>query len=168
MLIFKRLTIALLAIALTACGFHLRGSQSGSTATLLSYQTLSIVGDNQSSIGINLADLMRGQVHIVTAPAPAQVTAEIGEITHSRTTATKNAQGRVTEYRVYASVSVQAYDANKNQLLAPTRLTISRLLSAGDGYVTGLEFEESRLIDVMDLELANQIQYRLRAIKLAR
>ena len=57
---------------------------------------------------------------------------------------------------------------NKNQLLAPTRLTISRLLSAGDGYVTSLELEEARLIDVMDLELANQIQYRLRAIKLAK
>ncbi|MGB5108434.1 MAG: LPS assembly lipoprotein LptE [Formosimonas sp.] len=166
--IFKHLTIALCAIALTACGFHLRGSQGASTATVLSYQTLSIVGDTQSSIGVNLANLMRGQVHVVTAPAPAQVTTEIGEVNHSRTTATKNAQGRITEYRVYASVSVQAYDVNKNQLLAPTRLTISRLLSAGDGYVTSLELEEARLIDVMDLELANQIQYRLRAIKLAK
>ena len=68
--------------------------------------------------------------------------------------------------QVSTFATMQAYDANKKQLIAPVRLSISRTLSAGDGYDTGLDLEESRLYNDIDIELANQMQYRLRAIKL--
>lgn len=159
--------IALCVSALTACGFHLRGSQNASSATLMTYQTLNIVGDTDSNIAQNLANLMRGQVRIVdNKTTPAQVTTEIGDVSHSKDILTKNSQGRITEYRLFGSVTIQAYDANKQLLIAPTRLTVTRTLSAADGYITGLDLEEARLADDMDLELANQIQYRLRAIHL--
>jgi len=162
----KITTVTLCVSLLTACGFHLRGSQNAGSTTMMTYQTLAIVGDTESNIAQNLTNIMRGQVRLVDTTTPAQVTTEIGDVSHSRSVLTKNAQGRITEYRLYGSVTIQAYDVNKQRLIEPTRLTVTRTLSAGDGYVTGLDLEESRLADDMDLELANQIQYRLRAIRL--
>ena len=151
------------ALSLSACGFHLRGSTN---ATAMSYKTLSIIGDAKSNLPNQLAAVMRGQVIQITPPAPAQVTAEIGDITRTKAVSSKNASGRAIEYRLSTFVTMQAYDANKKQLIAPVRLSISRTLSAGDGYDTGLDLEESRLYNDIDIELANQMQYRLRAIKL--
>lgn len=151
------------ALSLSACGFHLRGSTN---ATAMTYKTLSIIGDTKSNLPNQLADVMRGQVIQVTPPAPAQVTAEIGEVIHTKAVSSKNAAGRAIEYRLSTFATMQAYDANKKQLIAPVRLSISRTLSAGDGYDTGLDLEESRLYNDIDIELANQMQYRLRAIKL--
>ena len=163
----RKISIIVLCVsALTACGFHLRGSQNAGSATLMTYQTLNIVGDTESNIAQNLANIMRGQVRVVDKTTPAQVTTEIGDVSHSKAILTKNSQGRITEYRLFGSVTIQAYDANKQPLIAPTRLTVTRTLSAADGYITGLDLEEARLADDMDLELANQIQYRLRAIRL--
>ena len=156
-------SIVAVALSLSACGFHLRGSTG---ATAMTYNTLSIIGDSKSNLPNQLADVMRGQVIQVTPPAPAQVTAEIGDIVHTKAVSSKNAAGRAIEYRLSTFATMQAYDANKKQLIAPVRLSISRTLSAGDGYDTGLDLEESRLYNDIDIELANQMQYRLRAIKL--
>jgi LPS-assembly lipoprotein len=158
----RRLLIVCSVIVLTACGFHLRGSQG---SVPLSFTTLAIVGDTKSTIARNLTDIMRGQVNIAPA-ATAQVIAEVGEITHHKIVLTKDSQGRASEYRLYANVTMQAYANNKDQLISPTRLSVTRTLSTGNGYDTGIDLEESRLYADMDAQLANQLQYRLRAIKL--
>lgn len=149
-------------LLLTACGFQLRGSQ-GSVA--LAFKTLSIVGDASSQVAQNLTNLMRNQVSMVAAPAPAQVIVELGKTEHTKATLTKDAQGRISEYRLYANITMQAYAANKDQLIKPVTLSVTRTLSTGNGYDTGIDLEESRMYADMDSELANLIQYRLRVVK---
>ena len=150
-------------LVVTACGFHLRGSPGSIPMT---FKTLSIVGENKTVLARTLADVMRGQVIMIQAPAPAEVIVELGEVQHSKNVSVKDSQGRVSEYRLYSNVTIQAYAANKDQLIKPVTLSISRTLSTGTGYDTGIDLELSRLYGTMDAELANQIQYRLRAIKL--
>ena len=147
-------------LLLTACGFQLRGSQ-GTTA--LSFKTLSVVSESDSLVAQSLIDLMRGQVQVVTGSA--QVTVELSVPEHSKTILTKDAQGRASEYRLYSKVTMQAYAVNKDQLISPVTLTVTRTLSTGNGYDTGLDLEEARLYADMDATLANQIQYRLRALQ---
>ena len=62
------------------------------------------------------------------------------------------------------SVIVQMYDAQKNQLLVPTRLSTSRNLIIGAGYATAEDVEYERLYTDMAQELANSIAYRIRAV----
>lgn len=156
----RRSFIISLILLLTACGFHLRGSQ-GTTA--LSFKTLSVVSESDSLVAQSLIDLMRGQVQVVTGSA--QVTVELSVPEHSKTILTKDAQGRASEYRLYSKVTMQAYAVNKDQLISPVTLTVTRTLSTGNGYDTGLDLEEARLYADMDATLANQIQYRLRALQ---
>ena len=156
----RRIIIISCLTALTACGFHLRGSQ-GTTA--LSFKTLSVVSESDSLVAQSLIDLMRGQVQVVTGSA--QVTVELSVPEHSKTILTKDAQGRASEYRLYSKVTMQAYAVNKDQLISPVTLTVTRTLSTGNGYDTGLDLEEARLYADMDATLANQIQYRLRALQ---
>ena len=75
-----------------------------------------------------------------------------------------NSQSTATEYRVTMSVIVQMYDAQKNQLLVPTRLSTSRNLIIGAGYATAEDVEYERLYTDMAQELANSIAYRIRAV----
>lgn len=163
---FKKIAVVSSLIFLTACGFHLRGS-TGDVA--LSFKTLSIIESNPtatSNLARKVADIMRGQVVQVKPPAPAQATLEIGDISRAKISSNKNASGRTIEYRLTTSTTIQAFDSQKNQLIAPVNLAVSRTLSAGDSYQTGIDLEETKLYDDIDLELANLIQYRLRAIKL--
>ncbi|TDR31557.1 LPS assembly lipoprotein LptE [Hydromonas duriensis] len=161
----KKFVIASFATMLmTACGFHLRGATS---MTAVTYSTLSIVADQKSNLTTQLQDIMRGQVILVKPPAPAQVIAEIGEISHSKAVSNTNSAGRAVEYRLTTSATLQAYTAQKNQLIPPSRISVSRTLSAGDGYDTSLDLETARLYNDLDIELATQMQYRLRSIKLS-
>lgn len=165
MISLKKIALIGSLTLLTACGFHLRGSTGDVT---LSFKTLSIIEANKAAdndIATRLSEIMRGQVVQVKAPAIAQVTLEISEITRSKVSSNKNASGRTIEYRLTNAATIQAFDAQKNQLIAPVNLTVARTLSAGDNYQTGIDLEEAKLYDEMDLELANLIQYRLRAIK---
>ena len=157
------LTLGAIAISVSACGFHLRGSQGTGALT---FTSLSIIDSGKTAVAQNLADIMRRQTTLVTAPTAGQVNAEIGEVRRGKAVLTKDVQGRAVEYRMTSNITMQAYDANKNQLIAPITLSTTRTLISGNGYDTGLELEEARLNRDMDFDLANQIQYRLRAIKL--
>lgn len=161
----KILLTVFFSALLSAClsDFHLRGSQG---TTLFSYQTLSILDEFNGKVSQNLSNIMRQQITLVVAPTPAQVTVEIGKVLHRKNIAVKDVNGRASEYRLYSSVTIQAYDAHKNQLIAPVVLSQSGTLSTGNGYETGLDLEETRIYSSLDLELANQIQYRLRAIQI--
>ncbi|MGL4767663.1 MAG: LPS assembly lipoprotein LptE [Formosimonas sp.] len=156
---FKRILITTSLLLLTACGFHLRGSQG---AVALPFKTLSIVGDAQGAVAKNLSNRLRGQVTLTT---PSQVVVELSKVEHTKSILTKDSQGRASEYRLLAQVTMQAYAANKDQLISPVTLNVTRSLTTGNGYDTGIDLEEARMYADMDSELANQVQYRLRAIK---
>lgn len=161
----KRLITLAFTVLLSSClsDFHLRGTQG---TALFSYQTLTILDEFNGKISQNLKNIMRHQITLVTPPNPAQVTVEIGKVTHNKSISVKDVNGRASEYRLYNSVTIQAYNTNKQQLIMPVTLSQSRTLSTGNGYETGLDLEETRIYSDMDLELANQIQYRLRAIQI--
>lgn len=165
-LIKKSLVATMTVAMLSSCGFHLRGSSDAPGYTRMDYQTLAIVGDQQSNVTQNLINIMHGQVQVVPATAHPQVTVELTPAEYSRAIQTKSIQGTVTEYRLYASVTMQAYDTDRNILISPVRLTTARSLTAGNGYATSIDLEEARLSESMSVELANQVQYRLRAIRL--
>ena len=155
--------------SLSACGFHLSGSQTNSgmiNSQALNY-SLAITGNTDNE----LIDLVKAQKHAIVRYEPsetADIILDVGAINTTKSVLSTNAQGTATEYRVGMSVIIQVYDDQKHQLLAPTRLSTSRNLIVGRGYVTAEDAEQERLNTDMAQELANSIVYRMRAAWLAK
>ena len=163
---FKALAALALSLSLSACGFHLLGS-TGSTQQGIGWgdmpHTVAFVGDADSAIAEHLKQ--QKPANISYAPSDkADLTLDMSGISTGKSVLSANSAGTTTEYRVTMSVIVQMYDAHKNQLLAPTRLSTSRNLIVGSGYATAEDAEYERLYADMAQELANSIAYRVRAV----
>lgn len=163
----KGLIVLAISLSLSACGFHLLGSsgsiQNGSIGWGELPHSVAFVGDSDNQI----ADFLKQQkpANVTYAPSDkADLTLDISSINTGKSVLSTNSQGTATEYRVTMSVIVQIYDAQKNQLLVPTRLSTSRNLIIGAGYATAEDVEYERLYTDMAQELANSIAYRIRAV----
>lgn len=164
---FKGLLALTISLSLSACGFHLLGSngsiQNGTIAWGELPHSVAFVGDSDNQI----AEFLKQQkpANVTYAPSnKADLTLDMSSISTGKSVLSTNSQGTTTEYRVTMSVIVQMYDAQKNQLLVPTRLSTSRNLIVGAGYATAEDMEYERLYTDMAQELANSIAYRLRAV----
>ena len=163
----KGLMALAISLSLSACGFHLLGSngsmQNGTIGWGELPHTVAFVGDSDNQI----AEFLKQQNPANVAYAPsdkADLTLDMSGISTGKSVLSTNSQGTATEYRVTMSVIVQMYDAQKNQLLVPTRLSTSRNLIVGAGYATAEDVEYERLYTDMAQELANSIAYRVRAV----
>lgn len=164
---WKWLTAAVMSVSLSACGFHLMGSDGAggwspkSSAPLP--HSVAFVGDTDNEIVEFLKQQKPASVSY-TSPNQADLTLDLSSISTAKNVLSTNSAGTATEYRVTMSVIVQIYDARKNQLLAPTRLSTGRNLIFGAGYATAEDAEYERLYTDMAQELANSIAYRMRAV----
>ena len=153
------LTVLILALSLSACGFRLLGTNTNQSMP----SSVAVIGNTDNEI-VDALKLQKPANIVATSRETADLILEVGEVTTGRSVLSKTASGTVSEYRVSLSVIVQVYDKNKNQLLAPTRLTTSRNLIVGTGYATAQDAEFERLNTDMANELASSIVYRMRAI----
>ncbi len=162
----KALIALAMSASLSACGFHLLGTDgaggwnANNTAPLP--HSVAFVGDTDNEIVDFLKQQKPTNVSYAT-PDKADLTLDMGSISSGKSTLSTNSAGTATEYRVTLSVIIQIYDAQKNQLLKPTRLTTARNLIVGAGYATAEDAEYERLRTDMAQELANSIAYRVRA-----
>ena len=154
----------IIAIMLSACGFHLRGS--GNQANL-PFKTIYISVAESSLLGNELKRYIgsSGGTTVATDPKAAEATLEILSESRDKTVLSLNSQGRVREYALYSKVTFLVKDKEGNSLLPPTEVAIRRTLSFNESQVLAKENEEAMLYRDMQTDVVQQILRRVSAIK---
>ncbi|MCL6483988.1 MAG: hypothetical protein I4O49_07350 [Janthinobacterium lividum] len=162
---------AMLAIALTvllsACGFHLRGSNG---SFMMPFATMYIGLTETSPLAIGLKRYIRaiGSTQVVDTKDGADAVLEVlsdPESNRTKSILSLNRNGRVQEYQLGYSINFRVVDKAGNQLLAPTTINLVRPITFDESQVLAKETEEAALYRDMRNDLVQQIMRRLAAIK---
>lgn len=154
----------LMAAALTACGFHLRGSNG---AYNMPFSSIYLAFPETSSLGNELKRNLRAgdRVVIASKPEAAQARFEVVSEARNQSILSLNNLGRVREYLLSYTVVFQVRDTAGNVLLAPTEITLKRNLAFSEQAVLAKEGEAELLYRDMQTDLVQQIMRRLAALK---
>ena len=153
----------LIAAALAACGFHLRGVGSGN----LPYKAMYIALPDTADVNIWLQRYIKasGSTEIVEDAKMADaIFQQLGD-NRLKTILSVNAQGRVREYRLQLTYTFRIVN-QKGQVLVPSNeVALTRDISFDDSNILAKDLEEGLLWRDMTNDLVNQIMRRLSIIK---
>jgi LPS-assembly lipoprotein len=154
----------LLAVALTACGFQLRGANG---QYHMPFQSIYIGVSDTSPLGTELRRNLRGGdlAVVVDDPAKAQALFDVVSENRGKSILSLNSQGRVREYLLTYTLVFRVRDNKGNELLGPTAIGLKRSLLFNESQVLAKESEEALLYRDMQSDLVQQILRRLAAIK---
>lgn len=167
-LLGRRAALALgLTVLLSACGFHLRGSNG---SFMLPFATMYIGLPDTSPLAIGLKRYIRaiGSTEVVSTKDGADAVLEVlsdPERNRTKSILSLNKNGRVQEYQLGYSINFRVLDKAGNQLLAPTTISLVRPITFDESQVLAKETEEAALYRDMRNDLVQQIMRRLAAIK---
>ena len=167
-LLGRRAALALgLTVLLSACGFHLRGSNG---SFMLPFATMYIGLPDTSPLAIGLKRYIRaiGSTEVVNTKDGADAVLEVlndPERNRTKTILSLNKNGRVQEYQLGYSINFRVLDKEGNQLLVPTTISLVRPITFDESQVLAKETEEAALYRDMRNDLVQQIMRRLAAIK---
>ncbi|THC40943.1 LPS assembly lipoprotein LptE [Massilia sp. Mn16-1_5] len=162
---FARAAAALLLVtSLTACGFHLRGSDG---AYNMPFKSIYLAFPDTSPLGNELKRNLRAGDRVVISPtqADAQARFEVISETRNKAVLSLNNLGRVREYLLTYTLVFQVRDASGNLLLGPTEIALRRNLTFSEEALLAKEGEEALLYRDMQSDLVQQIMRRLAALK---
>ena len=156
-----------LVLTLSACGFHLRGSNG---SFMLPFATMNIGLPDTSPLAIDLKRYIRaiGSTEIVDTREAADATLEVladPEKTRTKSILSLNSNGRVREYQLGYSIQFRVVDKAGNVLLGLTTIALNRPIAFNESQVLAKETEEAQLYRDMRNDLVQQIMRRLAAIK---
>ncbi len=156
----------LLAVALAACGFQLRGTGG---QYRMPFNSIYLGFADTSPLGIELRRNLRGgdAVVVTTDAGKADARLDVLSETRGKTILSLNSQGRVREYLLTYTLVFRVRDAKDAELLGPTEITLKRSIAFNESQVLAKESEEALLYRDMQTDLVQQILRRLAAIKRA-
>jgi LPS-assembly lipoprotein len=155
------------ALALSACGFHLRGSDGSYN---LPFNKIYVGLPVSSPLAIDLKRNIRaigtteiaddaasadGIIDVLTAPGASR----------SKSILSLNTNGRVREYQLSYTIAFKVRDNLGNQLLGPTQITLTRPITFSETQLLAKETEEEMLYRNMQADLVQQMLRRLVALK---
>jgi LPS-assembly lipoprotein len=154
----------LLAVALSACGFQLRGSNG---QYRMPFQSIFLGFDDNSALGTELRRNLRSgdAVVVVDDQAKAAALFDVVSETKGKSILSLNSQGRVREYLLSYTLVFRVRDNKGAELLHPTTISLKRTISFNESQVLAKESEEALLYRDMQSDLVQQILRRLAAIK---
>ncbi|WP_317201295.1 LPS assembly lipoprotein LptE [Janthinobacterium sp.] len=158
----------LAALALSACGFHLRGSDGSYN---LPFATLFIGLPNSSPLAIDLKRNIRanGGTTVIDQRGAADGVIDVlsdPEKTRGKTILSLSSNGRVREYQLSYTIVFRVLDRQGNVLLAPTTIGLTRPITFNDSQLLAKETEEGLLYRDMQADLVQQMLRRIGAVKL--
>ncbi|WP_332876625.1 LPS-assembly lipoprotein LptE [Massilia sp. S19_KUP03_FR1] len=159
----RALCMMVLAATLTACGFHLRGSEGYN----LPFHTIYLGFPDNSPLGAELRRNLRGLdgLTVVTTAKGAEAQVDVVSETRGKTILSLNSQGRVREYLLTYTFVFKVRNGAGVELLGPTEIALKRNIAFNEDAVLAKESEEALLIRDMQTDLVQQVLRRLAAIK---
>jgi LPS-assembly lipoprotein len=158
----RALAAALLAaVAVLACGFHLRGARA------LPFSTIYLNAGTNSALSAELARNIRvgTSTKVVADRSGAGAVLDILGETRDREILSLNAQGRAREYTLRYRMSFKLHDGKGHEFIPATEIAVQRDISFNDSEVLAKESEETLLYRDMQTDLVQQILRRLAAVK---
>ncbi len=154
----------LLAVALSACGFQLRGTNG---QYHMPFQSIFLGFTDTSPLGTELKRNLRGgdAVVVVTDASKAEARFDVLSETRGKSILSLNSQGRVREYLLTYTLVFRVRDAKDVELLGATEISLKRSIAFNENQTLAKESEEALLYRDMQTDLVQQILRRLAAIK---
>lgn len=161
----RRQLLALpVALALTGCGFRLRGAPD------LAFRSLYVNASESSPVGNelkrNLASL--GELTLIAdakLQQSADVVLDILSETREKTVVGVNTSGQVTEFQLRSRMRFQLRTPKGKELIAPTELLLQRDITFNESAVLAKEAEEGLMYRDMQSDIVQQMIRRLAAVK---
>lgn len=152
--------LALVAtLLLSACGFHLRGSDSGGPLP-----PVAVVGE-AVPLQVELRRQLRaGDTTVADTPAQAQWVVRLQREDINRRVLSVGSTGRVEEYELYYAATVVFEDAQGKPQGPPQTVSQTRSYGFSETAVLGKDAEQETLMKDMRRDVAHQIMRRLRAL----
>ncbi len=159
----RTLTLLLL-LALSACGFHLRGSNLKDVQFAFKSLYLKVPGETPFAADLRRA-LTANKVTLAKAPEQADVVLEVVSEQTAKQILSLSGSGRVQEYQLFYRVSLRAYDSKQNDWLPAEEIALSRIMPYDDTQVLAKEQEEALLYKDMRTDAVAQAVRRLTRAK---
>jgi LPS-assembly lipoprotein len=157
----RRIFLLAVAVTLSACGFHLRGSYAMSFDTL--YIALPETQELRAVLKRNIE--ASSQVRVVNEAKGAQAMLSITADLPAKNVLSLDSAGRVREFQLVRTVGFRLQDADKRDLLPPGQIVIRRDITFNDAQVLSKESEEALLWRDIQDDLVQQMLRRLAAAK---
>jgi len=156
------LVVVVLAAAMAACGFQLRGWEAGAGSQVSSAYVMS---DGRNLMEVPLRDgLRQAGVAEAATPEQAELVVRLMDARSERRSATVGEQARVAEYETTIAVRYQITDAQGRVLVPAQWLERSRVFRIDRENVVGSREEESLLESEMQNDLVQQIIRAMNAV----
>jgi len=148
-----------LLLALTACGFHLRGEAT------LPFETMYVDGNTALLVELKRNIAAGTHTQLVDRAADAQAVFAMDHEVREKVILSIDTSGRVREYRLRYRVGFSLRDAKGRDWMAPNEIILTRDISFND-QVLAKEAEELLLYRDMQTDMVQQIVRRLAASSL--
>jgi len=151
-------------IVLSSCGFQLRGSD----AARLPFSKLYTTFSNNSAIGVEFKRSLRsiGGTEVVETPTKAQAWLEVlGEV-RDRQVLGFSRTGSAREYQLRLQLYWRLHDGRGHELIAPTRISLARDVTAADAQqLVAKQEEDAFLYQDMTVDLVQQLLRQLASVR---
>ena len=159
-----RTFLLLATLSLTACGFHLRGSQLQDMAFAFKSLYLKAPAETQFVTDLRIA-LNANKVALTPTADTAELVLEVVSEQTNKNILSLSGSGRVQEYQLIYRVSLRAYDNKQNDWLPPDEIMLTRILAYDDAQILAKEQEEAQLYRDMRADAVGQAIRRLNRAK---
>ena len=158
-----RALLIVIALALSACGFQLRGTAA------LPFDTL-YIPNTKGGIALDLKRNIQSGTRtvVVDNEQMAQARMELTGETRFRNILSLSGAGRVRELQLVLRVNLRVHDGKGGEFIPLTTLSITRDLTYNDTDVLAKEAEEASIYREMQTDLVQQILRRLSAAQPAK
>ncbi len=158
-------TLLLLAmLCLTACGFHLRGSNL--TGAEFGFKSLYLKSQSESAFVSELRSaLIANKVMLSGSSDQAELVLEVVSEQTLKQILSLSGSGRVKEFQLIYRVALRAYDSKQADWLTADEITLTRIMAYDDVQVLAKEQEEALLYKDMRTDAVAQALRRLSRAK---
>ena len=152
--------VGLVALLLSACGFHPRG------AATLPFETVYVEAPQSSLFATQLRRVIGAgsRTRVTNNPKEADATLQVLNELREKEIVSLSAGGRVRELQLRYRVQYQVYDRNKNLIAPPSEILLRRDYSFNDQEQLSKESEEALLYRDMQADAVQQLVRRLQAV----
>lgn len=158
----RGLYILLLAVSLSACGFHLRGSYTLPWDTLY----LGLPENNEMHAQMKRGIEASTPTRILNDANQAQASLVILGNTQSKSILSLSGTGLVREFQLTRVFAYKIQDAAGKELVPANQIILQRDMTFDDAHLFAKEAEETMIWKEMQNDLVQQLLRRLAAIKL--
>ena len=152
----RRILAASLLLALTACGFHLRGTGS------LPFESLFVQDSGAPGIARDLKrSLSSSGVKLTASPEEAQASLELMSEGSEKRILSLSGKGKVREYELVYRVAFRVRDADSELWGESQTVEMRRDFSYSDSALLAKDAEEARLVNDMHAEAVREILRRV-------